>query len=97
MPQSSFSVEKLFVHVTFPHRSLAVAPPLTDSQFCKTSCGLIVVHEMVLSCACTSIEGPVASFTVSVATEVVIFPHSSVAANVTTVLPLCPHPLLNDE
>ena len=90
LPQVPLKPLALFVHVTVPQSSVAVAPPLLLSHAAKSS----APHSTVASLAAFVKLGGVASSIVYVAEVVVAFPHSSVAVNTTVALPELPHKLL---
>ena len=89
-PQSSLNATKSLLQVTPPQTSEAVAPPLLASQSFNASMLPMPSHSTVASEAIMSMEGLVVSSIVNVAVELLKFPQSSVAVNVTMAEPVAP-------
>ena len=93
-PQSSLNASKSFVHITPPHASVAVAPPLLSSQFERSTLLPAPSHSTVASAAAIT-SGAVVSSMVNVAVVDVALPQSSVAVKVTVAAPVAPQSSLN--
>ncbi len=85
---------KSLLHATPPHKSLAVAPPLSASQ--ASSAPVVPSHSAESSDAGVSIVGGVVSSMVNVAEDVEVLPQSSATVNITVAVPVAPQPLLNE-
>jgi hypothetical protein len=84
--QSAEMVEKLFVQVTSEHVSVATAPPLLASQSVIAVPFPVPSHSTVRFEACVVITGGVTSSTLIVWVAVVVFPQTSVAVQVRTMV-----------
>src|SRR6056297_1947009 len=91
VPQSSLSVVKSFVHVTFEQLSNAAPPPWLFNQLLRSVVLPEPSQNTVKSLGLVVISGAVVSSIVKVAVVVLVLPQSSVAVKVMIEVPVAPH------
>jgi hypothetical protein len=90
-PHKSESAVKLLDQITLLQASVAIAPPLLASQALSADVLPDPSQATVWSDAGVPIVGAVVSSIVKIPEVVEVFPHASVAVNITVAEPVAPH------